>query len=161
MNAPTLTRRTFLKNAGTVAAGFLTGCASISPARKKTDIRIEDISFAYDEYKFRAPVGFAGAIVNRATIITVKCSVRSAGGKPATGFGSMPFNHTFSFPSKTLSNESKNDARLKSRKSAPPSRNRAIHSKSTTPFFLIISKPLPKSQNACIWLTQSRHSARS
>jgi L-alanine-DL-glutamate epimerase-like enolase superfamily enzyme len=92
------------------AAGFLTGCASISPTRKKTDIRIEDISFAYNEYKFRAPVGFAGAIVNRATLITVKCSVRTAGGKRVTGFGSMPFNHTFSFPSKTLSDEAKNDA---------------------------------------------------
>ena len=43
-------------------------------------------------------------------MVTVKCSVRTAGGKVASGFGSMPFNHTFSFPSKKLTNETKNDA---------------------------------------------------
>jgi L-alanine-DL-glutamate epimerase-like enolase superfamily enzyme len=73
-------------------------------------IRIEHISFGYDEHIFRAPVGFAGATVSRATMVTVRCSVRTAEGKVASGFGSMPFNHTFSFPSKTLSNEIKNDA---------------------------------------------------
>jgi L-alanine-DL-glutamate epimerase-like enolase superfamily enzyme len=77
--------------------------------RKKSDIRIEQISHSYTEHIFRAPVGFAGAVVNRATMVTVRCSVRTAGGKVASGFGSMPFNHTFSFPSKTLSNETKND----------------------------------------------------
>jgi len=79
-------------------------------ARKKTDIRIEHISHSYEEHAFRAPVGFAGAIVNHATMVTVRCAVRTVGGKVATGFGSMPFNHTFSFPSKKLSGESKNEA---------------------------------------------------
>jgi len=111
-----IARRKFLKNAGVlagaVASGTLTGCISVSSgaARKTSDIRIERISFGYDEHIFRAPVGFAGATVSRATMVTVRCSVRTAGGKVTSGFGSMPFNHTFSFPSKTLSNEIKNDA---------------------------------------------------
>ena len=114
-NAAMMTRRKFVKNAGALAgamaASGLTGCAGIlTTHRKKTDVRIERISFGYDEHIFRASVGFAGAVVNRATMVTVKCSVRTAGGKVASGFGSMPFNHTFSFPSKTLSNETKNDA---------------------------------------------------
>lgn len=105
------TRRNFLKSAGALGAGMLASCTGlVSAGRKKTDIRIEQISFGYDEHVFRAPVGFAGAVVNRATMVTVRCSVRSAGGKLASGFGSMPFNHTFSFPSKTLSNEIKNHA---------------------------------------------------
>ena len=110
-----MTRRNFVKNAGTLAGGMaasgLTGCAGILTAnRKMTDVQIERVSFGYDEHIFRAPVGFAGAVVSRATMVTVKCSVRTAGGKVASGFGSMPFNHTFSFPSKTLSNEIKNEA---------------------------------------------------
>src|SRR6266496_4056557 len=101
-----------MKSAGVLTAGILASWpGGISGAsRKKSDIRIEHISFGYDEHVFRAPVGFAGAVVNRATLVTVRCSVRTAGGKLASGFGSMPFNHTFSFPSKTLSNETKNEA---------------------------------------------------
>ncbi len=110
-----ITRRKFVKNAGAVASGIfassLTGCRGIVSAasRKKSDIRIDHISFGYDEDIFRAPVGFAGAVVDRDTRVTVRCSVRTAGGKVASGFGSMPFNHTFSFPSKKLTNETKND----------------------------------------------------
>ncbi len=111
-----ITRRKFVKNAGALAGGVvaasLTGGIGILSAasRKNSDIRINHISFGYDEYLFRAPVGFAGAVVDRATMVTVRCSVRTAGGKVASGFGSMPFNHTFSFPSKKLTNETKNDA---------------------------------------------------
>src|SRR5206468_5203928 len=98
--------------AGGVVAASLTGCTGILSvaSRKKSDIRIDHISFGYDEYLFRAPVGFAGAVVDRATMVTVRCSVRTAGGKAASGFGSMPFNHTFSFPSTKMTNETKNDA---------------------------------------------------
>ncbi len=111
-----ITRRSFVKNAGALGAGILVsslaGYAGVvsGASRKKSDIRIEHISFGYDEHIFRAPVGFAGATVSRATMVTVRCSVRTMGGKVSSGFGSMPFNHTFSFPSKTLSNEIKNDA---------------------------------------------------
>ncbi|HKQ36719.1 MAG TPA: enolase C-terminal domain-like protein [Verrucomicrobiae bacterium] len=100
------TRRQFVKNALAVTAAILTSGAT----RKKTDIRIEHISHRYEDYVFRAPVGFAGAVVNRATMVTVRCAVRTVGGKVATGFGTMPFNHTFSFPSKEESDERKNEA---------------------------------------------------
>jgi len=111
-----MTRRNFVKNAGALAAGMaassLAGCAGVSSGagRKTSDIRIESVSLRYDEHIFRAPVGFAGTVVNRATMVTVKCLVRTADGKAASGFGAMPFNHTFSFPSQKLSNEAKNEA---------------------------------------------------
>jgi hypothetical protein len=110
------TRRHFLKSGGALAVSVLGSSmaryaeGASGGRRKKSDIRIEHISFDYNEYVFRAPVGFAQAVVNRATMVTVKCSVSTARGKFARGFGSMPFNHTFSFPSKTLSSEVKNDA---------------------------------------------------
>src|SRR6266446_2811214 len=111
-----ITRRKFLKSVGGLAGGVvaasLTGWIGILSAAsgKKSDIRIDHVSFGYDEYVFRAPVGFAGAVVDRATMVTVRCSVRTAGGKVASGFGSIPFNHTLSFPSKKMTNETKNDA---------------------------------------------------
>src|SRR5690349_2682754 len=98
-----MTRRHFVKNAGALATGVLAsataGCTGVrfGAGQRKSDIRIENISFDYDEHVFRAPVGSAGAVVSRATMITVRCSVRTAAGKLASGFGSMPFNHTFSF----------------------------------------------------------------
>src|SRR5262245_25731521 len=101
--AGNITRRKFLKNAGALTAGFAVSgspdCAGVASgtSRKKTDIRIDHISFRYDEHIFRAPVGFAGAVVSRATMITVKCSARTAVGNVTSAFGSMPFNHTFSF----------------------------------------------------------------
>src|SRR5438045_1387005 len=110
------TRRRFVHNAavftGAIASGTLTGCLSVSSGagRKASDIRIEHVSHGYEEYVFRAPVGFAGAVVKRATLVTVRCSVRTRAGEATTGFGSMPFNHTFSFPSKTLPDDTKNEA---------------------------------------------------
>src|SRR5437867_4415556 len=111
-----ITRRKFVKSAGTLVGGLVAGSPSggigilSAASRKKSDIRIDSISFGYDEYTFRAPVGFAGAVVDRATMVTVRCSVHTAGGKVASGFGSIPFNHTFSFPSKKMTNETKNNA---------------------------------------------------
>jgi L-alanine-DL-glutamate epimerase-like enolase superfamily enzyme len=111
MNAK-MTRRNFAKLAGGLLASHLAGCTGLGPGagRKRSDLRIEHVSFGYEDHVFRAPVGFAGAVVSRATMMTVRCSVRTAGGQVAHGFGAMPFNHTFSFPSKKLTNENKNDA---------------------------------------------------
>jgi L-alanine-DL-glutamate epimerase-like enolase superfamily enzyme len=111
-----ITRRKFLKGVGNLVSGGVaasfSGCLGIpsNASRKKSDVRIESISFGYDEHVYRAPVGFAGAVMDRATQVTVRCSVRTAGGKLASGFGSIPFNHTFSFPSKKVSPETKNEA---------------------------------------------------
>src|SRR6476660_9250557 len=102
-----ITRRQFVKKSGRLVGGVvaasLAGVNVLSAAsRKKSDIRIDHISFNYDEYIFRAPVGFAGAVADRATMVTVRCSVRTAGGKVARGFGWMDFYQTFSFPSERL-----------------------------------------------------------
>jgi L-alanine-DL-glutamate epimerase-like enolase superfamily enzyme len=109
-----ITRRHFVKNAGVLAGGLVVShwgrAGGPATGRKTSDIQIERISLVYEEHRYRAPVGFAGAVMKQATMLTVRCSVRTAGGKVASGFGVMPFNHTFSFPSKTLSDEIKNNA---------------------------------------------------
>jgi L-alanine-DL-glutamate epimerase-like enolase superfamily enzyme len=105
-----IARRAFLRSSAAVAAS-LAGCTSVRPRRwEATDVRVTDLAFRYDEYRYRAPVKFAGAIMDRATVITVDCTVRTAGGTSARGVGVMPFNHIFSYPSKTMSFDAKNDA---------------------------------------------------
>ncbi len=101
------TRREFLKNAGAVASGIgvaelSAGTTILSGSTKKTGVRIEGISHGYEEYLYRTPNKFAGTVVDRATIMTVKCTVRTSAGKVAKGFGSMPLGNVWSFPSKKM-----------------------------------------------------------
>src|SRR5215204_5009836 len=95
-------RRAFLKMAGSAAVGLLAGRGQAAPLlsanRKPTDIRIEQVTFAFEDFLYRSPVKFAGALMDRATVLTVECTVRSRSGKVAKGTGAMPFNHIFSYP---------------------------------------------------------------
>ncbi len=100
------TRRRLLKRA--VAAGMAGARGSFSILRaavRKTDIRVDDISIAYEEYKYRTPIKFGGHVVDRATILNVNCSVRTGDGRSAKGFGSMPLGNIWSFPSNVMSYE--------------------------------------------------------
>ncbi len=69
----------------------------------QTGIRIEDVSFDYEEFLYRAPYKFGGVPVDRATILNVKVVVRRPDGKTAKGFGSMPMGNVWSFPSREMS----------------------------------------------------------
>src|SRR5262249_47002178 len=84
----------------------------LSARAKKSDIRIERVSYRFEEHLFRSPLKFARAVVDRQTMLTAECEVRTGSGKGATGFGTLPLNYTFSFPSRKLSH----DARLKAMK---------------------------------------------
>lgn len=107
-----ITRRKFARLAAgsTVASlGCLTaGSASKSfggigiSTPKPTDIRIENVSFAYEDYLYRTPIKFGGNVVDRVTLLNVTCEVRTRDGKRAKGFGSMPMGNVWSFPSKRL-----------------------------------------------------------
>jgi L-alanine-DL-glutamate epimerase-like enolase superfamily enzyme len=104
----TTTRRGFVKRVVALAGGLCSaevsvGQAPLSTSTKPTDIRIEHLSYRNEEHVFRAPLKFARSVVDRATLLTATCTVRTAAGKVATGFGTLPLNYVFSFPSKTLS----------------------------------------------------------
>ena len=48
---------------------------------KTTDIRIEEVSFRYEDYLYRTPIKFGGTAVDRATLLNVECVVQTVGGR--------------------------------------------------------------------------------
>ena len=104
--APKTTRRGLLQSACAVATGLAAAPARAnigSATVRKTDIRIEHVSIAYEEYEYRTPIKFGGRVLDRATILNVDCTVRTRDGRVAKGFGSTPLGNIWSFPSKTMS----------------------------------------------------------
>src|SRR5262245_66427973 len=99
-----VTRRKFVASAAALAGGIgAAGVVFLTTRKKPSDVRIEQVSYRYEEHAFRAPFRFARAVVDRQTMLTVECTVRTASGKVASGFGILPLNYTFSFPSERLS----------------------------------------------------------
>lgn len=76
-----------------------------SVSSRPTDIRIEHVSYSYEDFRYRAPYKFGGTKVDRVTILNVTCVVRTVRGRVAKGFGSMPLGNVWSFPSKVMSYE--------------------------------------------------------
>ena len=72
MNLPT--RRGFLQAAALLSVN---GFTILKAKTKATDIRVEEISYQLEEFKYRAPYKFGGVPVDRATIINVTCTVRT------------------------------------------------------------------------------------
>ena len=85
-----------------LALPFALGVTPLIGKPKPTDIRIEEIRFAFEDWRYRAPYKFGGVQVDRATLLNVNCTVRTRSGKTAKGFGSMPLGNVWSFPSRTL-----------------------------------------------------------
>lgn len=71
-------------------------------SEKVTDIRIDEVSIGYQDYLYRAPMKFGGRVVDRATLLNVNCTVHTRNGRVVTGFGSMPLNNTWAFPSNAM-----------------------------------------------------------
>src|SRR5262249_32335133 len=74
----------------------------IGRAAKPTDIAIEQVEFAYEDYLYRTPIKFGGNVVDRVTLINVTTTVRTRAGKRMKGFGSMPLGNVWAFPSKVM-----------------------------------------------------------
>jgi len=68
-----------------------------------TAIRIEHVELDYEDYHYRAPIKFGGFAVDRVTLLNVTCTVSTAAGRTARGYGSMPLGNIWSFPSRSLS----------------------------------------------------------
>ncbi|MBM4069692.1 MAG: hypothetical protein FJ271_12180 [Planctomycetes bacterium] len=69
---------------------------------KPSDIRIDDVSFSYEDFRYRTPIKFGGTALDRVTLLNVTCRVTTRGGKSSAGFGSMPLSNVWAFPSRTL-----------------------------------------------------------
>jgi len=98
-----ITRRVFWQ--GLAAAPFVVaerrGPAVAAPLA--TDIRMAEVHHGYEDYVYRAPYKFGGRVVDRVTLLNVRCRVETRGGKSAWGFGSMTMGNMWSFPSPTMS----------------------------------------------------------
>jgi L-alanine-DL-glutamate epimerase-like enolase superfamily enzyme len=70
---------------------------------RATDIRVEEVTYSYEDFRYRTPIKFGGVALDRATLVNVHCVVRTVGGRTAHGFGSMPLGNVWSFPSRVLS----------------------------------------------------------
>lgn len=71
-------------------------------ATRSSDIRIDSVTFAFEDYLYRTPIKFGGTEVDRVTLLNVNANVRNAAGKVVKGFGSMPLGNVWSFPSRTM-----------------------------------------------------------
>lgn len=104
-----LNRRELLRSALTAPIiGLVERRAAAHPrpgTPRPTDIRIEDVSYSYEDFLYRAPIKFGGAVVDRVTLLNVNCVARAVSGRVAKGFGSMPLGNVWSFPSATMSYE--------------------------------------------------------
>lgn len=72
-------------------------------ASKPGDIRIDDVSHEFEEFRYRTPYKFGGREVDRVTILNVRCVVHIANGRSAHGFGSMTMGNVWAFPSERMS----------------------------------------------------------
>lgn len=72
---------------------------------KGTDIRIESVSLDTEDHLYRTPIKFGGTLLDRVTLLNVRCRVRTRDGRAAEGFGSMPLGNIWSFPSRVMSYE--------------------------------------------------------
>ena len=68
-----------------------------------TDIRIDEVIHSYEDYVYRAPYKFGGRVVDRVTLLNVRCRVTTRNGRTAWGFGSMTMGNVWAFPSATMS----------------------------------------------------------
>jgi L-alanine-DL-glutamate epimerase-like enolase superfamily enzyme len=70
---------------------------------KPTDVRVKDVSFAFEDHRYRTPIKFGGVALDRVTLLNVDLVVETTKGRAARGFGSMPLGNVWSFPSRKLS----------------------------------------------------------
>src|SRR6266849_5328975 len=63
--------------------------AASSTPHGPAGIFIDDVSYGFEEFRYRAPYRFGGREADRVTILNVNCVAHTASGRSAKGFGSM------------------------------------------------------------------------
>jgi L-alanine-DL-glutamate epimerase-like enolase superfamily enzyme len=69
---------------------------------KPTDIRVRDISYTLNDFRYRTPIKFGGVAVDRVTMLDVTITVETRLGEVATGLGSMPMGNVWAYPSRKM-----------------------------------------------------------
>jgi L-alanine-DL-glutamate epimerase-like enolase superfamily enzyme len=82
--------------------GFLKGVAAAVAIPRTTDVRIVEVRHGYEDFVYRAPYKFGGRVVDKVTLLNVRCRVVTRAGKSAWGFGSMTLGNMWAFPARTM-----------------------------------------------------------
>jgi len=72
---------------------------------KSTDIRICRASSYTERIEYRTPIKFGGRVVTDVVQLHVEVEVETAGGRRATGFGSMPMGNVWAWPTQSATAE--------------------------------------------------------
>jgi L-alanine-DL-glutamate epimerase-like enolase superfamily enzyme len=72
---------------------------------RSTDIRVRDVAYVFEDFRYRTPIKFGGVALDRVTLLDVTMIVESRSGRLATGFGSMPLGNVWAWPTRALSYE--------------------------------------------------------
>jgi L-alanine-DL-glutamate epimerase-like enolase superfamily enzyme len=67
-------------------------------AAQSTDARIDELTFSFEDFQYRAPYKFGGKEVDRVTMLNVHSRLSLKNGKSATGFASMSMGNIWAFP---------------------------------------------------------------
>src|SRR5438309_2333910 len=67
-------------------------------AAPSTDARLDELTIAFEDFRYRAPYKFGGKEVDRVTMLNVKCRVSTKAGKSAAGGAAMSMGNVWSFP---------------------------------------------------------------
>jgi len=92
------TRRDVLRAAAAAPLFHISGFSKT----RAMGVRVEQVTFGYEDYTYRTPIKFGGSVVDRVTLLNVHCVIRDGSGKTAKGFGSMPMGNVWAFPSRTM-----------------------------------------------------------
>ena len=108
-----VTRRQFLRQTSAIPTAALAKPKLAPPTRerrlaailapKPTDVRIDEVVHGYEDFVYRAPYKFGGRVVDRVTLLNVRCRVTTRNGQTAWGFASMTMGNMWAFPSATMS----------------------------------------------------------
>jgi L-alanine-DL-glutamate epimerase-like enolase superfamily enzyme len=66
-------------------------------------IAIRDVSYTYEDYRYRTSIKFGGVALDRATLLNATMTIETVDGRTAAGFGSMPLGNVWAWPTKELS----------------------------------------------------------
>jgi L-alanine-DL-glutamate epimerase-like enolase superfamily enzyme len=75
---------------------------AILRAAPSTDARIDELTFGFEDYRYRTPYQFGGREVDRVTMLSVRCRLSARGGRSAEGGAAMPLGNVWSFPAAGL-----------------------------------------------------------
>lgn len=97
---PHSTRRSFFKSASGLTLAALAGVSCGGPGvsvANPHDVRIDDVSYEFEDHIYRFPHVFGGFTTDRCTLLNVTIRVSNRQGKFATGFGSMTMGNVWSW----------------------------------------------------------------